>query len=83
MAYKKDIENTMKAIFIGEGKWDIPKLKSVDLDINEWQRKTGGVMIGFNYCKSYENKELDAANVGVHFFLDDYQFDRLWNRRSR
>ena len=31
-------------------------------------------LIGFNYAKT--NKE---KNVGIHFYLDDYQFERLWN----
>ncbi len=31
-------------------------------------------LIGFNYAKS--NKE---KNVGIHFYVDDYQFERLWN----
>lgn len=31
-------------------------------------------LIGFNYAKS--NKE---KNVGVHFYVDDYQFERVWN----
>lgn len=31
-------------------------------------------LIGFNYAKSSENK-----NTGIHFYLDDYQFERLWN----
>ena len=30
--------------------------------------------IGFNYAKT--NKE---KSVGVHFYLDDYQFERVWN----
>ena len=34
-------------------------------------------IIGFNYAKS--NKE---HNVGIHFYLDDYQFERLWNNPS-
>ena len=32
-------------------------------------------LIGFNYAKT--NKE---KNVGIHFYLDDYQFERLWNK---
>jgi len=32
-------------------------------------------LIGFNYAKI--SKEKDA---GIHFYLDDYQFERLWNR---
>lgn len=31
-------------------------------------------LIGFNYAKS--SKEKDA---GIHFFIDDYQFQRIWN----
>lgn len=31
-------------------------------------------LIGFNYAKSSDNKE-----VGVHFYVDDYQFERVWN----
>lgn len=31
-------------------------------------------IIGFNYAKSSKEK-----NVGIHFYLDDYQFERLWN----
>ena len=31
-------------------------------------------LIGFNYAKSSDNK-----NTGIHFYLDDYQFERLWN----
>lgn len=31
-------------------------------------------IIGFNYVKSA--KEYDC---GIHFFLDDYQFERIWN----
>lgn len=31
-------------------------------------------LIGFNYAKTSEEK-----GVGIHFFLDDYQFERIWN----
>ncbi len=31
-------------------------------------------LTGFNYAKSLENK-----NTGIHFFVDDYQFERVWN----
>lgn len=31
-------------------------------------------LIGFNYAKTSKVK-----NVGIHFYLDDYQFERLWN----
>ena len=31
-------------------------------------------LIGFNYAKTNDNKK-----TGIHFYLDDYQFERLWN----
>ena len=31
-------------------------------------------LIGFNYAKTSENKK-----TGIHFYLDDYQFERIWN----
>lgn len=31
-------------------------------------------LIGFNYAKTSKEK-----NVGIHFYLDDYQFERIWN----
>lgn len=35
-------------------------------------------LIGFNYVKT--SKKLDR---GVHFYLDDYQFERVWNQPER
>ena len=32
-------------------------------------------LIGFNYVKSWEGSR---EGLGVHFFLDDYQFERIW-----
>lgn len=34
-------------------------------------------LIGFNYAKTSDNKE-----VGIHFYIDDYQFERIWNSPS-
>lgn len=31
-------------------------------------------LIGFNYAKTSTNK-----TAGIHFYLDDYQFERIWN----
>lgn len=31
-------------------------------------------LIGFNYAKSSEDKA-----CGIHFYVDDYQFERIWN----
>lgn len=48
-----------------EGFFQIPKLKNdgyIPKDI-----------ISFNYAKSTENKD-----IAVHFYVDDYQFERIW-----
>lgn len=34
-------------------------------------------LIGFNYVKSWKGKR---EGLGVHFFVDDYQFERMWTR---
>ena len=35
-------------------------------------------MIGFKYVKADNNE--NAEKAGIHCFIDDYQFERLWNR---
>lgn len=67
------ILNLNKAQYFGVGKYDIPEIKPVyELpEIKEW--------IGFNYVLSDENPEGKA----VHFFIDDYQFERLWNNPDK
>ena len=46
--------------------WQMPIIKNDNLI----PRK----LIGFNYAKTSKEK-----NVGIHFYLDDYQFERVWN----
>ncbi len=36
-------------------------------------------LIGFNYARTSKQKE----DVGVHFYLDDYQFERVWKNPER
>ncbi|HER9558021.1 chromosome partitioning protein ParB [Streptococcus anginosus] len=50
-----------------EGKYDMPVLEGVDHIPNKLQ--------GFNYVLNKPDHE-----AGVHFFLDDYQFERIWQR---
>lgn len=60
--------NLQKSMFDGIGKYDIPELKPIKFSTCE--------TIGFNEAKRCKNRN-DKA---VHFFLDDYQFERVWNR---
>lgn len=62
-----NFENLDKSIFQGTGQYNIPEIEPVDYENCEW--------IPFNFAKTCKNKE----ELGVHFFIDDYQFVRLWN----
>lgn len=47
------------------GRYDMPMLKPVDFVPTS--------LTGFNYARSAK-----SVDCGVHFFLDDYQFERMW-----
>ena len=71
--YGDERERTFKAYNLEDfdalrsvGFYQIPLLKKEDYVPSE--------LIGFNYAKTSQNK-----NAGVHCFIDDYQFERLWN----
>ena len=68
MIYRQgcNYENLNRVIFDGTGIYDIPRLRPVDTAADSF--------IGFNYAKSCKAPE----SKGVHFFIDDYQFVRLW-----
>jgi len=64
---QRNYENIQKKRFKGVGIYEIPKIQPQEYDYCEW--------IGFNYAGRTKNREAK----GIHFFLDDYQFIRLWN----
>lgn len=64
---QRNYENLQKANYKGVGIYDIPQIRPVNVERTNW--------IGFNYAKSYG---VDPVNTGIHFFIDDYQFTRLW-----
>lgn len=70
---KANILNLEYAQFPGVGKYDIPQIKPVKKlpEIEEW--------ISFNYMLG----EKEPENKGVHFFIDDYQFERVWNQPDK
>lgn len=65
----ENIQNLGIAQYEGVGYYDIPQLEPVKKlpEIKEW--------IGFNYVLSDD----DPTGKAVHFFIDDYQFERIWN----
>lgn len=48
------------------GRYGMPVLAGIDYAPKE--------LLGFNYAKTTDN-----FNTCIHFFIDDYQFERLWN----
>lgn len=69
---RRNYENLERQIFDGVGKYGIPQIEPVTYEKGcEW--------IGFNYAKTCKEPE----KKGVHFFLDDYQFNRLWTDVDR
>ena len=69
---QRNYENLNKALFEGVGEYDIPQLEPVEhIHVDNW--------ISFNYMKTCEEPE----QHGVHFFIDDYQFIRLWSNTER
>lgn len=61
-----------KRMFEGVGQYSIPQITPELYDEGvEW--------IGFNYAKSTK----DCEGKGVHFFVDDYIFQRLWTDIDR
>lgn len=65
---QRNYENLNKALFDGVGEYGIPVIQPSDFRADNW--------IGFNYAKGCEEPEIH----GVHFFLDDYQFVRVWSQ---
>ena len=65
-------ENAQKGIYPGVGHYEIPELLATpEVSVDNW--------ISFNYARGCEEPEIH----GVHFFVDDYQFLRVWNTPDR
>ena len=68
----RNYENLERRIFEGVGEYGIPQL--------ELTRFQGDCeFVGFNYASGIK----DCEKTGVHFFVDDYQFNRLWTNIDR
>lgn len=63
----RNYENLNKGIFDGTGTFDMPCLLP--------ENCTAKQFIGFNYAKTCKR----PYDKGLHFFVDDYQFTRLWS----
>lgn len=61
--------NLLTMAFDGVGEYHIPQIKPVtELYVKDW--------IGFNFVSTTRKCR---ETTGVHFYIDDYQFERVWN----
>ena len=70
-------QNLEKAFFDGVGEYDIPEILPV-YELPELDR-----WIEFDYCNRFRADRYDRSKVGVHFFEDDYKFERVWTSLDR
>ena len=71
---EQNIHNLVYAQFPGVGEYDIPEMLPTHID-----NLQDIPLQGFNYAL----KEKHPEKIGVHFFLHDYQFERVWNYPDR
>jgi len=69
-----DFLNIDRALYHGVGKYNMPIVYGVD------NLPTATDWIGFNYVKTTKK---NPSDVGVHFYLKDEQFERVWNFPDR
>ena len=65
--------NQEKWIFEGVGQYDMPVTPAVDLPLQDSK------FVRFDFAM----REKEPENKIVHFFTDDYMFDRVWNKPER
>lgn len=70
---KANILNLERAQFTGVGKYDIPEIQPVYQlpEVTDW--------IPFDFVLSDKRSAEEKSKTGVHFFRDDYKFERIWN----
>lgn len=71
---EQNIHNLVYGMFDGVGEYDMPRMYPVHIDDLK-----DIPLQGFNYALKEKNPE----NIGVHFFLHDYQFERVWKYPDR
>lgn len=69
---QRNYDNLQKAMYMpGVGRYNIPAVRPDNPKADNW--------IGFNYARGCDEPEIH----GVHFFVDDYQFERVWQTPDR
>ncbi|MDO4459313.1 MAG: DUF4417 domain-containing protein [Clostridia bacterium] len=64
----------MRNQFASEGKWGFPIIKKQKLDISN---------IELISCSDVSRKDTKNLHKGVHFFVDDYRFESIYNHPQK
>ena len=72
---RRNYENQQRRIYNGVGRYDIPLIRKQEIDDSVLDAH----WIPFNMAKTCK----DPENTVVHFFVDDYQFERVWKDPER
>lgn len=73
---EQNILNLSYGQFESDNDMGIPIIKNQDISISEIDNSK---LIGFNFAKTSK----ETKTKGLHFFLHDYQFERVWNFPTR
>ena len=69
----RNYENLEKCIYDGVGEYEIPEIGSSHIDVVDYE------FISFSQAARCTQR----ADKGIHFFIDDYRFNRLWSTPDR
>lgn len=76
--WERNVLNLGYGQYEGTGKYGIPLIKKQKIDNLELYK-----LIGFNEAVPYAKDRKECKYKGVHFFLHDYQFERIWKSPLR
>lgn len=69
----RNYENLEKCIYDGVGEYGIPEIEAAHIDVGDCE------FIPFSQAARCTQR----ADKGIHFFIDDYRFNRLWSMPDR
>lgn len=74
-----NFENLDKANYLSKNRYNIPEIKNLTIDESIIKKLRKTEWIPFSDVMTTK----DTTNKGVHFFIDDYRFIRVWNQPDR
>jgi hypothetical protein len=69
----RSLDNFFRANFAADNEWGIPEIQKTDVDL------TGAKWVSFGEKAAIK----DPANTVLHFYIDDYKFNIVWDAPHR